>query len=125
LGFTVFRPEDLQFQPPKRGDQRRGIAPISEALHEMRGNVWRLPPGARGTRHVEHAQEELFVVLEGTLTMFLGDPAERVELPRGSVVVVEVGTALQQRNDGDGDVVVLALGAPAVPGQAEHLSDPD
>ncbi len=123
MGFTVFRPGELEVQAPKRGDQRRGIAPLSDSLHEMRGNIWRLPPGSLGARHIEHAQEELFVVLDGTLTMHLGDPAQRVELPRGSVVVVETGTALQQRNESDADVVVLALGAPPVTGKSEHLPD--
>ena len=47
----------------------------------MRANIWRLPAGARGGRHIEHAQEEMFVVLEGTATLLLGDPPERVELP--------------------------------------------
>ena len=125
MGYTVIRPEERAFQPPQRGDQRRRIAPVSEALANMRANIWRLPAGTRGARHVEHAQEELFVVLEGTLTMMLGEPPERVELPAGSVVVVEVDTPLQQRNESEADVVVLAVGAPPVRGAAEHLPDVD
>ena len=91
----------------------------------MRANIWRLPPGTRGSRHLEHVQEEMFVVLDGTLTLLLGDPPERVELPRGSVVVVETETALQQRNEGDTETVVLAVGAPPEQGRAEHLPDVD
>ena len=125
MAFTVIRPEDRDFQPPKTGDQRRRIAPLSEALTHTRANIWRLPPGSRGRRHVEHTQEEMFVVLEGTLTMMLGEPPERVELPAGSVVVVEVDTPLQQRNESEVDVVVLAVGAPPVRGAAEHLPDVD
>ena len=125
MGFTVFRFDDLAFQAPQRGDQRRRIAPLSEALHAMRANIWRLPPGVRGARHLEHVQEEMFVVLEGTATMLLGDPPERVELPRGSVVVVETETALQLRNESDGEAVVLAVGAPPERGRAEHLPDVD
>jgi uncharacterized cupin superfamily protein len=125
MGFTIFRPDKLDWQPPKRGDQTRRIVPLSDALHESRANMWRLPPGTHGARHLERAQEEVFVVLEGTLTLMLGDPAERVELPAGSVAVVEVGTALQQRNESGADVVLLAVGAPPVQGQAEHLPDID
>jgi uncharacterized cupin superfamily protein len=91
----------------------------------MRANIWRLPPGARGTRHLEHVQEEMFVVLEGTATLLLGDPPERVELPRGSVAVVEIETVLQLRNDSDAETVVLAVGAPPEQGKAEHLPDVD
>ena len=91
----------------------------------MRANIWRLPPGVRGSRHLEHAQEELFVVLEGTATLLLGDPPERVELPRGSVAVVEIETGLQLRNESDAEIVVLAVGAPPEQGKAEHLPDVD
>ena len=125
MGYTVFRPEERAFQPPQRGDQRRGRAPLSGALHEMRANIWRLPPGARGTRHLERVQEEMFVVLEGAATLFVGDPPERVELPRGSVAVVETGTALQLRNETDAEMVVLIVGAPPVEGKAEYLPDAD
>jgi uncharacterized cupin superfamily protein len=124
MGYTIFRPQELQFRPPKRGDQRRSIAPLSDALHEMRANIWRLPPGSRGSRHIEHAQEEMFVILEGVATMLLGDPAERIEVQRGSVVVVETGTALQLCNESGAEVAILAVGAPPVQGKAEHLPDP-
>jgi len=101
MGYTIFRPDEREFQAAQRGDQRRSLAPLSEALHNMRANIWRLPPGVRGSRHLEHVQEELFVVLEGTATLLLGDPPERVELPRGSVAVVEIETGLQLRNESD------------------------
>jgi hypothetical protein len=56
--------------------------------------------------------------------MALGDPPEMVELPAGSVVIVEPGTALQQLNRGEEDAVILALGAPPEePGNAEYLPD--
>ena len=125
MGYTVFRPDAREFQAPQRGDQRRSLAPLSGALHTMRATIWRLPPGVRGTRHLEHVQEEMFVVLEGTATLLLGDPPERVELPRGSVAVVEIETGLQLRNESDAEVVVLAVGAPPERGKAELLPDVD
>jgi len=123
MGYTVFRPDERAFQPPLRGDQRRGRALLSEALHEMRANIWRLPAGARGTRHLERVQEEMFVILEGDATLILGDPPERVELPRGSVAVVERETAMQLHNESDAEMVVLIVGAPPVEGMAEYLPD--
>jgi uncharacterized cupin superfamily protein len=125
MGYSVFRPDERAFQPPLRGDPRRGRAPLSEALHEMRATIWRLPAGARGTRHLERVQEELFVVLEGAATLLLGDPPERVELPCGSVAVVEKETALQLHNESDAEMVVLIVGAPPVEGMAEYLPDVD
>ena len=125
MGYTVFRPDEREFEAPQRGDQRRSLAPLSGALHNMRANIWRLPPGVRGSRHLEHVQEEMFVVLEGTATLLLGDPPERVELPRGSVAVVETETGLQLRNESDAEIVVLIVGAPPEQGKAEHLPDVD
>jgi uncharacterized cupin superfamily protein len=125
MGYTIFRPEEREYQPPQRGDQRRSLAPLSDALHTMRANIWRLPPGVRGTRHLERVQEEMFVVLEGTATLLIGEPPERVELPCGSVAVVETETALQLRNEGDAEMVVLIVGAPPEQGRAEYLPDVD
>ena len=123
MAFTVIRPEDRAFQPPKRGDQRRRIAPLSQALTHTRANLWRLPPGARGGRHVEHTQEEMFVVLEGTLTMLLGEPPERVDVAAGGLVAVHQDTALQVRNETDEELVLFIYGAPPVTGKAEFLDD--
>ena len=125
MGYTIFRSGELEFQAPKRGDQSRGIAPLSEALRNMRANIWRLPPGVRGARHLEHVQEEMFVVLDGTATMLLGDPPERVELPQGSVCVVNTETALQLRNESDVEITVLIVGAPPETGKADYLPDVD
>jgi mannose-6-phosphate isomerase-like protein (cupin superfamily) len=125
VGYTVFRRDELGFDPPRAGDQRRGIAGLSDAMTNMRANVWRYPPGVRGRRHAEGVQEEVFVVLEGALTMLLGDPPDRVELPASSVAVVQPGTPLQVRNDGDAEAVVLIVGAPPETGGGEFLPDVD
>jgi len=125
VGYTIFRFDELEWDEPSGGDLRRGIVRLSEAMRQMRANVWRLPPGSRGRRHAERVQEETFVTLEGDATMLLGDPPERVALPRGSLAIVEPGTPLQVRNEGDGDAVVLIVGAPPVTGEADYLADVD
>jgi mannose-6-phosphate isomerase-like protein (cupin superfamily) len=120
----TFLRNELEFTTPSQGDQSRGIVRLSDALTAMRANLWRLPPGARGRRHRELVQEELFVVVEGTATLLLGDPGEAVALPQGSLAVVEPRTALQVRNEGEEDAVVLIVGAPPETGQVEYLPDP-
>lgn len=85
--------------------------------------MWRLLPGARGRRHAEQAQEEVFLVVSGTLTMLLGDPPERVDVPAGGIVAVKPGTGIQMHNTSDADVIVFAYGAPPVTGQVEYLDD--
>jgi mannose-6-phosphate isomerase-like protein (cupin superfamily) len=96
---------------------------LSEAMSQMRANLWRLPPGARGRRHAERVQEEVFVVVEGTATLALGEPPDHVELASGSIAVVEPGTALQVLNEGSEDTTVLIVGAPPVEGEADYLPD--
>jgi mannose-6-phosphate isomerase-like protein (cupin superfamily) len=127
MAFRVLRPDDHEWvdRPYVEGQAPRRAADITTAaaLNESRARVWRYPPGARGRRHVEGAQEEVFVVLAGTLTMLLDDPPQRFDLPPQSIVSVEPGTGLQMRNESDGEVVVFAYGAPPVTGQAEYLDD--
>jgi mannose-6-phosphate isomerase-like protein (cupin superfamily) len=122
VGYAVFRQSELEWVP--RGDESgRTIAALSDAMTQSRANIWRYPPGARGKRHRDLAQEEVFVVLDGTLTVDLGDPPERHELERGSVLVVEPGTILQLRNAGEEELVLFIYGAPPVTGQGEFFDD--
>lgn len=65
----------------------------------------------------------MFIALEGDATLLLGEPAERVEVPAGSVVVVAAGTPLQLVNEGDRDSLVLIVGAPPSLHPAEYLPD--
>jgi mannose-6-phosphate isomerase-like protein (cupin superfamily) len=126
MGFRVIRPDDVRWEDrPNQDGQLRQAADVTTAgeLTRSRARIWRYPPHTRGRRHADLAQEEVFVVLEGTLTMMLGEPPERFDLLPHSVVTVSSGTALQMRNEGDGEVVVFAYGAPPVTGQAEFLDD--
>jgi len=125
IAFSIIHLDEQEFTAPSGGDTRRGILRLSDFLRNARANVWRYPPGSRGRRHREGVQEELFVVLEGTPTLLLDEPPEPVELRRGSVAVVEPGTALQVKNDGAEDAVVLIIGAHPETGAADYLPDAD
>jgi mannose-6-phosphate isomerase-like protein (cupin superfamily) len=120
MGYTVFLPDELAFEPRSETDAR-SIASLSEALSASRANVWRYPPQAQGKRHRDLAQEEVFVVLDGTLTVDLGEPPRRHEVARGGIVVVERGTILQLRNAGDEELVLFIYGAPPETGKAEFF----
>jgi quercetin dioxygenase-like cupin family protein len=72
-----------------------------------------LQAGQRGRIHRHRAQEEVYLVLEGTLTLLLED--EESELGEGELVRVAPRIRRQLVNRGPGRVVVLALG-----GAAEH-----
>jgi quercetin dioxygenase-like cupin family protein len=83
--------------------------------------VWRYEPGAKGRRHRHRQQEETFVVLAGTLSMYLGDPPERQDVPTGGLIHVEPGTPLQTANHRDEELLVYAYGYPPEDEQAEIL----
>jgi uncharacterized cupin superfamily protein len=127
MDFNVIGPDDLPFEPrPYRPqDPERSAASLSDALGltRSRAAIWRYPPGSRGRRHREMAQEEVFVVLDGSVTMLLGDPPQREQLASGSVVRVGPGTTLQIRNESDGEATLLIWGAPPERGRAEILDD--
>jgi mannose-6-phosphate isomerase-like protein (cupin superfamily) len=100
------------------------VAELSDLLgsRQVPANLWRYEPGARGKRHVHAAQEETFVVLSGALTIYIGEPAERVEVPTGGAVTVPGGVPLQSANDGDVDLLVYAYGYP--PDHGAEVIDP-
>jgi quercetin dioxygenase-like cupin family protein len=130
MGYHVVRGGEHKFEernapPGREGDPARHATDVttSASLQQSRARIWRYPPGSRGRRHADKVQEEVFVVLAGTLTMHLGEPAERIELPPHCVVSVEPGTPLQLRNDGDEEVVVFIYGAPAERGGADFFED--
>ena len=125
MAFRVARPNEVEWveREPEGDAPARHVARLSDVLQfqHTRGSLWRYPPGARGRRHRDTIQEETFVVINGTLTMYLGDPPERVEVPEGGVVHVESGTVLQLVNHGNDDVLLYAYGAPREQGGAEFF----
>ena len=122
VGYTVFHVENLEWKPRREGDPRL-VSELSDAMTRSRANLFRYPPGAIGRRHIDHVQEEVFVVLDGTLTIHMGegDDPERHELAAGSVLVVQSGTALQLSNLGGTELRLFIYGAPPERGEATFL----
>ena len=125
MGFSVIQPGDLEWRkrPSDPGEPEREMAGLSERAHfqHSRANLWRYEPGAKGRRHKDMLQEETFVVVRGTLTMYLGDPPERHEVPQGGLVHVESGTPLQVVNEGEDELMLYIYGAPPEHGHGEFL----
>src|SRR5947207_4493773 len=128
MGYHVVRGDehDYEDRPYVEGQAARLATDVttSAQLAQSRARIWRYPPHTRGRRHADQAQEEVFVVLSGTLTMLLGDPPDRFDLPPLSVVAVEPRTPLQARNESDEELVLYIYGAPAEQAGAEYFDDP-
>ena len=116
MPFRVVVPTDLVWEtrPHEPDEPARHVAELSDALatSHVRANLWRYEPGAHGRRHRHAEQEETFVVLAGSLTIYLGEPPQRIDAPAGGVVTVAAGTELQIANHGTGDLTVYAYGYP-------------
>ena len=73
-----------------------------------------LRPGQRGRIHTHHNQEEVFLVLSGTLTLWVeGEPRE---LTQGELARVAPNVKRQLANPHRENVLILALG-----GHNEHV----
>jgi mannose-6-phosphate isomerase-like protein (cupin superfamily) len=125
MSFRTTSFEELGWitRPHAQGEPARHVAELSDSLEfaNTRASIWRYEPGAKGKRHGHPEQEETFVVLEGTLTMYVGEPPERVEVSRGGVIHVDARTPLQSANHGTEDLLVYAYGYPPEDRHAEIL----
>ena len=125
MPYNVVRPGDLSWdERPRENDEgSRHVAGLTDlaGFEHTRANLWRYEPGAKGKRHKDMLQEETFVVIEGTLTMYLGDPPVREEAGPGALIHVAPGTPLQIANESAGDLLLYAYGAPPERGHAEFL----
>lgn len=125
MAYSVVRPDELEWttRDAAPGEGLRHVAGLTDAagFEHTRANLWRYEPGAKGRRHKDMLQEETFVVVRGTLAMYLGEPPERHEVSQGGLVHVRPGTPLQIVNEGDEELLLYAYGAPPERGHAEFL----
>ena len=125
MSSRVITPDEQPWEtrPHEPGEPARHVTELSEVagMEGVRANVWRYEAGAAGRRHRHPTQHETFVVLSGTLSMYVGEPPDRHDVPAGSLIHVNAGTPLQSVNHGDEDLVVYAHGWPPEDQHAELL----
>jgi mannose-6-phosphate isomerase-like protein (cupin superfamily) len=99
VSFTSLDPDgDERFQWLRR---ELGLSTFGLSLIRLR-------PGQRGRIHRHLHQEEAYLVLEGTLTLFIENEAR--ELSRGDLARVGPEVRRQLANQGSEPLLVLALG---------------
>jgi quercetin dioxygenase-like cupin family protein len=125
MPFRAVHEQDLEWitRPHADGEPARHVAELSEkaGFTHTRANLWRYDPGATGRRHRHPFQEETFVVLSGELTMYLGEPPERVDAGPGELIHIPEQTPLQTANHGTQDLLVYVYGYPPEDEHAELL----
>ena len=83
--------------------------------------LWRLRPGQTITKHRHRTQTELYVLLEGTGRVRIGEDV--LTLAPLSALVVEPRTVRQVFNDTYADALWLVCGAPPEPANTLEMSD--
>jgi quercetin dioxygenase-like cupin family protein len=125
MAFRVVQADELEYEtrPHEPGEAPRHAAQLTEpaALRHTRANFFRYEPGARGRRHDDKFQEETYVPVSGSMTMYLGEPPERHEVGPGGLIHVEADTARQLVNEGTEDLLVFIYGAPPERRDVEFL----
>lgn len=71
-----------------------------------------LQPGQGVESHRHEAEDDSFLVLEGTLTVTVGEERREVRAGPGTFVLIPVGTDHAIRNAGSDDVRILNVHAP-------------
>jgi quercetin dioxygenase-like cupin family protein len=113
MSYNIVHSTDLEWNEyTTYSGRHRAALTDSAGLRHTRANLIRHDAGAIGPRHIERVQDETFVPLRGTLTMYLGDPPTRHEIPVGAIAHVEAGTAQQMVNETDEELLVFVYGAP-------------
>jgi quercetin dioxygenase-like cupin family protein len=107
----VLHADDAFWRPSNQmGVLNTDLAKQLEAA-TLSARFWRLTPGQASTRHRHTTQTELYVVLEGTGRMRIGDD-EPLTLAPLSTVLVDPGEVRQVFNDTDADALWLVVGTP-------------
>jgi quercetin dioxygenase-like cupin family protein len=88
---------------------------------QLNARLWRIAPGQASTKHRHRAQEELYVLLEGTGRIRIGDEVLTLE-PRASLLI-EPNTVRQLFNDTDSDQLWLVAGAPTEAANTLEMSE--
>jgi mannose-6-phosphate isomerase-like protein (cupin superfamily) len=124
-GYTVISKEDA---PDVLGDYPGEMRFLAEPLEAEQAALTyrRMPPGTGGRGSYGHShktQEELYLVLDGTLTFKLGD--DIVEAGPGTALRVAPETVRSVHNDSDADAILIITSAKATDYDGEVLFTDD
>ena len=110
MAYRVLPAEDAFWRP----SNQMGVANTDLAKQlgatTLGARLWRLAPGQASTRHRHAEEDELYVVLEGSGRIRVGD--DLLTLEPLSALYVEAATVRQVFNDTDRDALWLVAGAP-------------
>ncbi len=109
-GYRLLRAEEAFWRPSNQMGVSNTDLGRQLGSEEFGARLWRLAPGQASTRH-RHAREvELYVVVEGTGRIRIGEDV--LALAPLSALLVEPRQVRQVFNDTDADALWLVVGTP-------------
>jgi len=112
VAYRLLRAADAFWRPSNQmGIENTDLGKQLEAS-EMGARLWRLAPGQASTKHSHFAQQELYVLLEGSGRIRI-DAEEPLTLAPLDSLLVESSSVRQLFNDTEADQLWLVVGAPA------------
>ena len=110
MSYRILHAADAYWRPSNQmGVLNTDLAKQLEAT-SLASRLWRLAPGQASTKHRHTTQTELYVVLEGTGRIRIGD--DTFTLEPLSTALVEPQAVRQIFNDTSADALWLVVGTP-------------
>ena len=121
MAYRLLLATDAHWRPSNQmGVLNTDLAKQLDA-HTLGARLWRLKPGQASTRHRHRRTTELYVLLEGTGRLRVGN--ELLTLDPLSALLVEPEAVRQLFNDTGADQLWLVVGAPPEPGNTLELTE--
>jgi len=110
MGYEVLRAEGAHWRPSNQMGVLNADLGKQLGAETLGARLWRLAPGQASTRHRHIRTAELYVLLEGTGRIRVGD--ELLTLGPMDALHVDPDTVRQPFNDTEADQLWLIVGAP-------------
>jgi quercetin dioxygenase-like cupin family protein len=120
MGYRVLTAEEAFWRRSNQmGVLNTDLAKQLEA-ETLGARLWRLEPGQASTKHRHRNEVELYVLLEGTGRVRIGDDV--ITLQPLSALLVQPRTVRQVFNDTDAEALWLVVGAPPEPANTLEMT---
>ncbi len=110
MGYRVLPAEEQFWRPSNQMGVLNTDLARQLGAETLGARFWRLAPGQASTRHRHRTSVEMYLVVEGTGRLRVGDDV--LTLAPLSAVLVDPGTVRQPFNDTAVDQLWLVVGAP-------------
>lgn len=110
MSYQVLKAEDAYWRPSNQMGVLNTDLGRQLGTEAIGTRLWRLAPGQASTNHRHYETTEIYVLLEGTGRIRIGDDV--LTLGPLDSLLVEPDTVRQPFNDTDADQLWLVMGAP-------------